>query len=267
MDESIVTEIQARLDAIVKRESVSIPFAIESGSRAWGFPSPDSDYDCRFVFVRPVAETFTLFPKRDVIEDPLTAIFDVNGWELAKAIRLLLKGNAVIIEWLNSPFAYRELSGFRSQMLDLAKEIGDRNLIGRHYYYLCREHVERCFKDPESTALKKLFYMLRPLFAVQWLDAHPDAVYPPMNFHELRAGIAIPSDASDEIDALLEKKTTTRELGEGRIPPVLADYAMKAYENAGHWRLAVEVDRDRQETADAFWRSWTERLSLAPTAA
>ncbi|NBN65621.1 nucleotidyltransferase domain-containing protein [Pannonibacter tanglangensis] len=261
MQDAVVAEIRSRLEQLARRERVTIAFAIESGSRAWGFPSPDSDYDCRFVFVRPLAETYTLFPARDVLEEPLTEVFDINGWELSKAIRLLLKGNAVILEWLNSPHAYGEVPGFRNAMLALAGQVGDRNLIGRHYYYLCREHVGRCFRDPETTALKKLFYLLRPLFAVQWLDAHPDAVYPPMNFHALRAGIDIPAAVTDEIDTLLARKAETRELGEGRIPPVLASYALEAYDRAGHWRRAVAVDQERQVLADRFWREWTERLA------
>jgi hypothetical protein len=80
-----------------------MPLAIESGSRAWGFPSPDSDYDCRFIFVRPIEDYLSPWQRRDVIETPLEGDFDVNGWELGKAIRLLAKGNAVIIEWLMSP--------------------------------------------------------------------------------------------------------------------------------------------------------------------
>ena len=106
MDAAVVGEIDNRLESIRVDENVNIPWAIESGSRAWGFPSPDSDYDCRFVYVRPLADTLRLFPKRDVIEMPITPVFDVGGWELGKALKLLLKGNAVIIEWLMSPIIY-----------------------------------------------------------------------------------------------------------------------------------------------------------------
>lgn len=83
-----------------------IPWAIESGSRAWGFPSPDSDYDCRFIFVRPRDHYLALWPARDVIETPLDTTFDVNGWDLAKAVRLIAKGNATAIEWLRSSIVY-----------------------------------------------------------------------------------------------------------------------------------------------------------------
>ncbi|MFE3443732.1 DNA polymerase beta superfamily protein [Nocardia sp. NPDC059180] len=81
--------------------------AIESGSRAWGFPSPDSDYDCRFLYVASLDTYLSPWRTRDVIETPLVGLLDVNGWDLGKALRLLVKGNAVLIEWLQSPIVYR----------------------------------------------------------------------------------------------------------------------------------------------------------------
>ena len=95
-----VAEALARIRA---EEGSAIPLAVESGSRAWGFPSPDSDWDARFLFVRPVAQHLSPWPLRDVIELPITGDLDVNGWELGKALKLLLKGNAVVVEWLTWP--------------------------------------------------------------------------------------------------------------------------------------------------------------------
>ncbi len=100
--------------------------AIESGSRAWGFPSPDSDYDCRFIYVRRRDDYLTLYPPRDVIEFPLEGELDINGWDLGKALRLLLKGNAVVIEWLTSPYAYAGDASFRDEALALAKVAAHR---------------------------------------------------------------------------------------------------------------------------------------------
>src|SRR6187399_351008 len=102
-DPVVVAEIDARLAAVERDEQVRIPIAIESGSRAWGFPSPDSDYDCRFVYVRRPDAYLSPWVPRDVIETPLVGDLDVNGWDLGKALKLMLKGNAVILEWLRSP--------------------------------------------------------------------------------------------------------------------------------------------------------------------
>ncbi len=120
-DQQIVSEIDARLNGICAEHNVTIPLAIESGSRAWGFPSPDSDYDCRFVFIRPREDYLTLFPPRDVIETPLTPILDVNGWDIGKAIKLMLNGNAVILEWLMSPLTYRSNDHFEPCSLNWRK--------------------------------------------------------------------------------------------------------------------------------------------------
>jgi uncharacterized protein len=131
-----VALIDALLDRIADEYRVFLPLAIESGSRAWGFSSPDSDYDCRFVFVRRVAEHVTPWPVRDVIEFPPEHEVDANGWDLGKALRLLLKGNAVIIEWLRSPVIYRGRAWFRDGFLEFARHAATREAIGRHYLHL-----------------------------------------------------------------------------------------------------------------------------------
>src|SRR4029079_5853412 len=115
--------IDLRLSAIAREHEVKIPLAIESGSRAWGFPSRDTDYDCRFIYIRNLEDYLSLFPPRDVIETPLNGDLDVNGWDLAKAIRLLLKGNAVVIEWLTSPIIYTADEQFRDTFLSLAERV------------------------------------------------------------------------------------------------------------------------------------------------
>src|SRR5580700_6481627 len=124
-DPGIVAAIDARLRAVAEREHAVVLLAVESGSRAWGFPSPDSDYDCRFIYARPRNDYLSLYAPRDVIEFPLDRELDVNGWDLAKALRLLLKGNAVVIEWLTSPISYRTDPEFRDAFLALARNVAD----------------------------------------------------------------------------------------------------------------------------------------------
>ena len=132
MDATKVAQIDGLLDRATSEHGVHIPLAIESGSRAWGFPSPDSDYDCRFLYVRPVAQHLTPWPVRDVIEFELQDELDANGWELGKALRLLLKGNAVVVEWLRSPVIYRGEAWFRDGFLDFARRVANREAIARH---------------------------------------------------------------------------------------------------------------------------------------
>jgi len=221
-DPEIVAGIDARLSAAERDELVHIPIAIESGSRAWGFPSPDSDYDCRFVFVRRHDDYRSLWRPRDVIETPLDPIYDVNGWDLGKLIKLMVKGNAVAIEWLQSPIRYRFDCGVADRLLDLARAVTDRAAIRRHYYSLAKTQWLRLDRGGDEVSLKKIFYALRPVAAVAWLDRHPGEVVAPMAFQSLLDDADLSMACRVEIAAMLERKAATAELGRGPIPPAIA---------------------------------------------
>jgi predicted nucleotidyltransferase len=220
-DPAVVAGIDARLAAAERDQHVRIPIAIESGSRAWGFPSPDSDYDCRFVFVRQRADYASLWRPRDVIETPLDAIYDVNGWDLGKLIKLMVKGNAVAIEWLMSPIRYRFDRRIADRLLDLANAVTDRSAVRRHYYSLAKSQWLRLDRDGD-VPLKKIFYVLRPIAAMAWLDRHPEVTVAPMAFAPLLDSAGLSAEARGEIDLLLDRKLTTAELGRGAVPPAIA---------------------------------------------
>jgi len=223
LDAATVAEIDDRLATVAASEQVRILFAIESGSRAWGFPSPDSDYDCRFVYLRRQHDYLALFPRRDVIETPLTPVLDVNGWDLAKALKLLLGGNAVIIEWLTSPIVYQAVPGFRERFTRLADEIADRSRIAHHYVHLARRQVTLTLAEPDNAPLKKLFYALRPAIALRWLRQRPQARVAPMHFPTLCAQSDLSPSLQESIERLLMEKAKTRELGSGPVPPDIRD--------------------------------------------
>jgi predicted nucleotidyltransferase len=256
-----VAAIDARLDAICAEQGVAIPLAIESGSRAWGFPSPDSDYDCRFVFVRPVDQHLTPWPRRDVIETPLDAVLDVNGWELGKAIKLLLKGNAVIIEWLRSPIAYRGEAWFRDAFLDFAGRFADRDLIARHYLHLGERQRRVHFGDGKVVPQKKIFYALRPAATLRWLRLHPDQAVAPMHFPTLMAECEPTADVAALTADLIARKAVTHELGAEPLPPEIASFideeftiARSRFEGA-----AAAVSVAIRAEANDFYRDITRR--------
>jgi uncharacterized protein len=215
---AVVQEIDRRLSALEGGEGARILFAVESGSRAWGFASPDSDYDCRFLYVRAVGDYLRLFPPRDVIETPLDAIFDVNGWDLQKALRLLFKGNAVVLEWMMSPVVYRGDETFRQDFLALARDIVRRDDLYKHYYYQGRIMRERRLCDPQDVKLKAIFYALRPALALVWLRQHRAETIVPMNMPQLLAECDIPALLRAEIAILLDLKSNAGELGRGAMP-------------------------------------------------
>lgn len=219
-----VASIDARLDIICREEPVAIPLAVESGSRAWGFPSPDSDYDGRFLYIRPVEHYLSPWPRRDVIETPLEGELDVNGWDLGKALKLLLKGNAVVIEWLTSPIVYRGDAQFRDDMLHLARELAHRDLVGRHYLHLGERQRRAYFADDRAVPQKKIFYALRPAAALRWLRLHPGEAVAPMHFPTLFAECEPPPELDAIVAELIARKAVTRELGSEPLSPAVSAF-------------------------------------------
>ncbi len=266
MAHAAVAQIDARLAAIRHDHSVTIPLAIESGSRAWGFPSPDSDYDCRFIFVRSADHYLSPWQRRDVIETPLDGDLDVNGWELGKAIRLLAKGNAVVIEWLMSPIVYGADRRFRDEFLGLARRIGDRTLIARHYLHLGERCRSALPPEGEAAPCKKIFYALRPAVALRWLRQHPGEVVAPMHLPALLAECEPPAGLADVIAGLIGRKAATAERGAEPLPRAVAAFMDREFQ------LAREVfpkgtppsAPGQRDEAEAFFRATVRRLNAAP---
>ncbi len=258
-----VAEIDRRLADVARNEDVVIPLAIESGSRAWGFPSPDSDYDCRFVYVRTWDETFSLFPKRDVIETPLTELIDVNGWELSKALKLMLKGNAVLIEWLKSPITYRANRDFRAAFLKLAEETANPPGWANHYLHLAKSMRARVLQNLDDVPLKKLFYLIRPVAAAAWIMEGRGRGLPPMRLQALVTDLQPDENVRRCVDDLVELKLETRELGTGKAPEPILDFVSRTIPALEAWLTSQDVTphADAQRKADEFHRTWIAQLN------
>ena len=263
--QEMVAGIDARLAAVQAEHGVSIPLAVESGSRAWGFPSPDSDYDCRFIFVRPIDQYLSPWQQRDVIETPLVGDLDVNGWELGKALKLLLKGNAVIIEWLRSPIIYCGDAQFREEFLTFAAQFADRDLIGRHYLHLGERQRRTYFGCGKAVPQKKIFYALRPAAALRWLRLHPDRAVAPMHFPTLIDESDPPREVIDVISDLMERKAMSRELGTAPLPESIARFIDAEFDEG---RILFEgktfrVSNEAKHQADAFFRETAKRFDAS----
>ena len=126
-------EIELRMTTLIAQEDVRMLMVVESGSRAWGFPSPDSDYDVRFVYVRKREWYLSLQAGRDVIERPIVDEIDLNGWDIAKTLGLLLKSNAIVSEWLSSPIRYMPDDPVMAKVAGLANEVLDSRALAHHY--------------------------------------------------------------------------------------------------------------------------------------
>ncbi|WP_342643914.1 nucleotidyltransferase domain-containing protein [Rhodoligotrophos ferricapiens] len=207
-------EIEQRLNAVEATQGVRLLMAVESGSRAWGFPSADSDYDVRFVYVRPRDWYLSLALRRDVIEHAIVDEIDLSGWDVRKALGLLLKSNAVVSEWMQSPIRYRADDPFVSRLSALADELLDPRALAHHYANLGRAASNRWLDRPGDVPVKKYFYALRPALAVRALRLNP-AARPPMNLQALIGVAGLRASIVAQISELVEAKSRTNERSNG----------------------------------------------------
>lgn len=208
IDPTIRTEILAKLTAVEHEHGVRVLYACESGSRGWGFASPDSDYDVRFVFVRPVREYLRVHEVRDVIEEVPGPVFDVNGWDVRKALHLLSKGNATLVEWMSSPVVYRQDDAFVRRLREVSSRVY-RPVRSFHHYHAMGRGNFREYLQGEQVRAKKYLYVLRPLLAAKWVLERPDA--PPMAFETLVRELVPDAAVRQDIDELLVLKRRSGE--------------------------------------------------------
>jgi predicted nucleotidyltransferase len=230
------------LAEIEAEQQVTVIYACESGSRGWGFASPDSDYDVRFLYVPRLPWYLTVEPQRDVIELPIDAELDVNGWELRKALRLLKKSNPTLLEWLDSPLVYREDAGIMRRLRELAARQFTPQRVRHHYLSMAKKNF-RGYLQGEQVRLKKYLYVLRPLLAVRWVEQGRGA--PPMRFADLVAGTVHDAALLQEINYLLAAKMRSDEAEYGPRWP-----AIHAFIEA-QLAIAGQVPEERQESCDA----------------
>jgi predicted nucleotidyltransferase len=218
---AIHTEILQRLKASENEHDIKILYACESGSRAWGFASPDSDYDVRFVYVRKEDWylSFDVETRRDVVEYPIVDEIDCSGWDIKKALYLFTRTNGALLEWLNSPIIYIETGPFAQQLRQIAPMAINKTALCYHYSHMARGNA-REYLYGDEVKLKKYFYVLRPLLAIRFLEAY--GTPPPVEFQALLKAVC-PADLIPVIEALIERKRTTPEIGFGaKIPAINA---------------------------------------------
>lgn len=208
--------VDDRLLGVAQENQIEILYACESGSRAWGFPSPDSDYDIRFIYAHPVEWYLSIEEGRDVIDKPIErhalGEIDMGGWDIRKTLRLAGKSNPVIWEWLQSPIVYQKLTeDIVTNIRDGIASCYSPIAACHHYLAICRGTMERELSGTE-VKIKKYFYMLRPILAASWIERFKTV--PPMEFEPLRAMLDGRGIINSTIDELLERKRNTDE----RVP-------------------------------------------------
>ena len=250
----IEKEISKKLDEIEEKEGVRILHAVESGSRAWGFASPDSDYDVRFVYVRPIEDYLRLDEPKDVIEWQLDEVLDINGWDLKKALRQFYKGNATLFEWSGSPIVYRTTSDWE-KIQEVSKLYFSEKAAVYHYYGTANSTFQGYLLG-DTVRYKKYFYALRPLLAARYIEEYHTA--PPVLFDDLLK-LDMPPRLKAAIDELLEIKKKTTEGEENPHMPVIRSFVEE--ETARQKEIADALPDDHSKDWTALNTIFREMIS------
>ncbi|MBY6054027.1 nucleotidyltransferase domain-containing protein [Cytobacillus firmus] len=250
---------------IEKDNDIKILFACESGSRAWGFPSKDSDYDVRFIYIhksnwylsidqgRDVIE----IPSRDPISIPIHPLLDLSGWELTKALRLFRKSNPPLLEWLRSSIVYYQSYSTIDKIKVLDKNIFSPISCLYHYLNMAKGNF-RDYLQGNEVRIKKYFYVLRPILAAKWIEKYNSI--PPIEFQELLEDILIPGELKESILTLLKRKIAGEELNlEPRID-VINEYLTREIEHLEAYTkgLKLEIPDPTRELDQLFRNTLSE---------
>jgi len=236
------------LAELERRHDVAVVFACESGSRGWGFASPDSDYDVRFIYVNRLSWYLTVDAGRDVIEMPISGDLDINGWDLRKALQLLRQSNPTLLEWLRSPIVYREDTAVTGRLRALA-ETGFSPVRGYHHYVSMAKKNFREHLRGDEVRYKKYLYVLRPLLAARWI--RDGRGIPPMRFAELVQATLTQQSLIDEINRLLEVKMRAGEAATSPRWPGIHAFIESEMEVAAAHTIGEAAVAERREL-DAF---------------
>lgn len=235
-------KIIARLVEIEKAEGVRIFYACESGSRAWGFPSADSDYDIRFIYAHRPEWYLSIDVERksDVIELPIEKQLDINGWDLRKALQLIQKFNPPLMEWLGSPIVYWEKYTIANKLRDIINEFYSPIACAYHYLNMAKGNYREYLKG-DVVWIKKYFYVLRPLLAIRWIEKGFGIV--PTEFQTLLDEVIDVSELKDEIYAMIESKQNGKELDRGPKIPIISDYIKNELERLEERKFEQEFEK------------------------
>ena len=246
-------EILQFLKDISIEKEIEILYACESGSRAWGFPSPDSDYDIRFIYRHPPDWYLTVDEKKDSINVMTNKLLDGSGWDIRKVLRLLYLSNVSPFEWMNSPIVYQENKPFTSEFRKLSLQYFQPKKAMYHYIGIATGTLHREFKTGK-VKIKKYFYVLRPLLAAIYVAKNRKPA--PMEFHQLLGNIESP-DILMEIKKLLTQKETAAEHEMTDRVKILDVFIEKEMERYGNIAKSLERKNVEWNALNEFYRKTT----------
>ncbi|WP_459765334.1 nucleotidyltransferase domain-containing protein [Alkaliphilus crotonatoxidans] len=210
-----------KLQEIEKNNEIKILYAIESGSRGWGFESKDSDYDVRFIYIHKPEWYLSIQDRRDVIELPIDSLLDINGWDIRKSLVLYKKSNPTLLEWLSSPIIYKQETTFVDQLKALLGQYFYSKTCIYHYLHMAQGNYREYLKG-DMVRIKKYFYVLRPIMACMWVERY--GTQPPMLFEQLLDSLQLDKELRKEIDKLLIRKKAGKEMNEEKQIKIINEF-------------------------------------------
>lgn len=213
--------IEECLFKIQQKYDVYVLLAVESGSRAWGFASEDSDWDVRFIYQHKASWYFSIDEKRDVIEEMFENDIDAVGWDLKKALFQLKRSNPALIEWINSPVVYYRDDFFMMKLTPLARFCFNPTKAMYHYQRIYVKHDER-YLQKQGYPMKRFMYYLRGILACQWIEKYK--TMPPVAFQQLYEDIAEDEKIKEGISELVRIKSSGKEMDMSEVPEYLVNY-------------------------------------------
>ncbi|CAD0004281.1 nucleotidyltransferase domain-containing protein [Flavobacterium salmonis] len=246
-------KILQKLKEIELQKDVEILFAVESGSRAWGFASPDSDYDIRFIYKHKPEYYLSLWEQPDVIEFMTEDDLDGSGWDLRKAIKLLAKSNAPLIEWLFSPIVYYANDDFAKQMQEIAVKCFSPIAVLHHYLGTTKNFMEVC--EMEEVKLKSYFYALRTALAGKWIIENN--TFPPVAFADVL--LIAPQNIQDKIVELQNIKAHQNEKYLHPKEVLITDFLLETVKFNQENASKLGSGKKMNEELDLFFRDLIEK--------
>ena len=245
------TRIQTKLAELEKEHSITMLLACETGSRAWGFASPDSDYDVRFIYAHQPDWYLSIYDQKDTLEW-LEGDLNLVGWDIRKCLQLLNKSNASVFERLQSPIIYREVEGFRQEFLAFAPDYFSPKAGLHHYLSMAKKYFELC-TNTDEVKLKALFYLLRTALASLWIIEKESV--PPLAFAELRA-LVTNEIVNRRIDELLAIKAEVTEKYTHHREPALEQYVAEIINYCTEKANELGISRGHTDSLNDFFRKW-----------
>ncbi len=255
----MIEEIKRELQRIEIENDIKILYAVESGSRAWGFPSKDSDWDVRFIYVHNYNWYLSIDEKKDTMEFMLPNDLDIAGWELRKTLKLFRKSNPALLEWLQSPLIYLERYSVVDEIRELSQNYFNPKSCTYHYLHMAKGNYQDFFQT-DLVKLKKYFYILRPILACQWIETRGEMA--PIEFDRLVDALVDDVALKMAIQSLIERKKSGIELGKEPKIDLLNEFIEKQiayYDNrVKDYSTASQVDTEKldelfRETLAEVW--------------